>query len=140
MSFRTSGKKALATVLTIETNINILEKNIFNQCSGIEKDYKKYIFQTIADVKSGKKISFILENIKQNKLGFNHPEFEPIKFAQKEQDDYITKPMEVTEGVVQCKCGSRRTISHSKQTRGGDEGMTVYSMCIVCKNKWSTHG
>ena len=45
-------------------------------------------------------------------------------------------PAEVEEGVLECKCGSKRTISFTLQTRSGDEGTSVWARCVECGNKW----
>lgn len=47
--------------------------------------------------------------------------------------------LEYTEddiGIVSCKCGSKRTLTNSKQTRSGDECMTVFCTCLDCGFKW----
>lgn len=41
------------------------------------------------------------------------------------------------EGVETCKyCSSNRVIIHSKQTRSGDEPMTIFCMCPECGKTW----
>jgi len=43
------------------------------------------------------------------------------------------------EGAAVCyKCGGKKTSSVSMQTRGGDEGMTTFVVCLdpACKNRW----
>ena len=38
--------------------------------------------------------------------------------------------VEIEEGVMECtKCGSKKTYSYTKQTRGGDEATTVFAIC-----------
>lgn len=57
---------------------------------------------------------------------------------QREQDDYVFKPFEVEEGVVQCfKCKSFKVFSIAVQTRAADEAITTISQCTECNNKWS---
>lgn len=44
---------------------------------------------------------------------------------------------EVEEGVNECyRCGSKKTISQTVQTRSGDEGATTFVACINCKHRW----
>ena len=87
-------------------------------------------------------IETYVENIiKKGKLGWEHASFINIKKNQQEQDDYILNPLEVEEGVVECKkCGSSKVYSVSVQTRAADEPMTTMAQCTVCKTKWSYNG
>jgi len=79
--------------------------------------------------------------ILQNKLGWNHKQFEKHKKVQQEQDDYILNPFEVEEGVVQCpKCKSFKVFSVAVQTRSADEPTTTMAQCTQCKYKWSQNG
>ena len=57
-----------------------------------------------------------------------------------EQDNFIIKPFEIEEGVLQCKCGSKRVYSYSKQSRSADEPMSTYAQCMSCKSKWVYSG
>ena len=79
--------------------------------------------------------------ILQNKLGWNHKQFQKYKKVQQEQDDYILNPFEVEEGVVQCpKCKSFKVFSVAVQTRSADEPTTTMAQCTQCKYKWSQNG
>ena len=56
---------------------------------------------------------------------------------EEEQDDFIVNPFQIEEGIVECRCGSKRVYSYSKQCRSGDEGVTSFHQCLKCKAKWS---
>ena len=133
---RLLGKQCLGKYLQSQKNVEIIEKNIFN-ISDTEKDYKTNIYNVINDLISGIELKHILNNLKQKKVIFNMEKFDNIKFSILEQQKFLEKPFEVEEGVLQCnKCGSKRTFSFSKQTRGGDEGTTVFAQCAECGARW----
>lgn len=84
---------------------------------------------------------YIQKIIMQNKLGWNHEQFQYFRKIQQEQDDYILNPFEVEEGVVQCpKCKSFKVFSVAVQTRSADEPTTTMAQCTQCKYKWSQNG
>ncbi len=142
MTYRETGKKALSTVLNIRKNIDVFEKYIYEH-SKDRTEYLVYIYQTIGDIikSNGKKLSNILANIKENKLGRKHPCFDTIKQRLKEHDAFVISPFEVEEGVNTCsKCNSKKTYSYQKQVRGCDEPMTSFIICIKCKHSWSYSG
>lgn len=60
----------------------------------------------------------------------------PIIWDMAVFDEFRQKDLEVADGIFQCKCGSKKVMSFSKQTRSGDESTTVFASCTVCKNKW----
>ena len=77
MDYRELGKKSLKTVLTVDKNVSILEKEVYNIVlkkiekktdEDIEKMYKAIIYQIIGDILAKKKLSNILEDIKQSKI------------------------------------------------------------------------
>ncbi len=79
-----------------------------------------------------------IDMIMEGKIGLQHPSFQDVAKRIGEMDHFMDKPFEVVEGVNNCgKCGSQRTLSYSRQTRGGDEGMTVYVFCIDCKFRYT---
>ena len=155
-SYRTTGKSALNIVLNKETNINMIEKYVFetseNQTDDkeqLEKVYIQNLYQIIGDISRGVKLKDILSNIKNGKLGWEHIAFNEIKNRIDEQDGFIENPFQVEEGIFQCKfidkksgkiCGSKRVFSYTRQVRSSDEPMSVYSTCVQCGSKWVYSG
>ena len=135
---RVIGKKALGNILSIEKNITILEKNIY-QVTSNQEEYIELCMDTVSKIKNGTKLNTLLSQIKSGNFGFNSSHFASYKQELDEQHNFIENPFEVDEGVLECtKCGSRKTISFSKQTRGGDEGTTVFAKCVTCGKTWKT--
>lgn len=139
MTYRETGMLALETVLTNEKNIIILDKYIFEQSTD-ETTYRRIIFQTIGDIIKKVKLSDILKNIKNGEVGWVHHAFNDAMKQMAEQDDFIKHPFEVEEGVIECKCGSKRVFSYSKQVRSADEPMSTFAHCVKCNKKWTYSG
>ena len=137
---REIGKNALKTVLTREQNVNTLEKYIFEISEEDEKSYKKILYETIQDISNGNKIQDILSNIKNKNVLWKHKSLETFIKEEEEQDEFIINPFQVEEGIVECRCGSKRVYSYSKQCRGGDESSTTFATCLECKSKWTYSG
>lgn len=77
----------------------------------------------------------------KHKLGWNHSLFDDLNRKQQDQDAYLCTPVEMVDGVVECKkCSSKKVHSVSVQTRAADEPMTTVSVCTICKYKWSQNG
>ena len=157
MSYRTTGKNALNIALNKETNINMIEKYVFetSQCQPhdneqeLEKIYIQNMYQVVGDIQNGLNLKDILSNIKQGKLGWRHSAYNEIQNRIDEQDGFIENPFQVEEGIFQCKsidkksgkiCGSKRVFSYTRQVRSSDEPMSVYSTCVQCGSKWVYSG
>lgn len=155
MSYREEGKKSLGTVLKQEQNIRIIEKHIYDtsekQCVDedcIEEIYKHNLYQTIGDILNGSKLSNMVSDIKNSRLGWNHFTFKDMQNMLDEQNDFIENPFAVEEGVLECKsrdtngvlCGSKRVFSYQKQVRSSDEPMTTFASCCKCGTKWTYSG
>jgi DNA-directed RNA polymerase subunit M/transcription elongation factor TFIIS len=113
--------------------------NICNICNICDKDIKDIVYE-VGFLLKNEKVSLkdTFELLKNKKLFKNHPNFNEIDKKMKEMDEFMDKPFQVEEGVNVCnKCSSKRTLSYNRQTRGGDEGMTVYVFCIDCKYRYT---
>ena len=68
---------------------------------------------------------------------WNLPVFDEYKRKEQEFEKYIVSPHEVEEGVLIChKCKSKKITAYSRQTRSGDEPMTVFAKCSMCQHQW----
>ena len=135
---RIRGVNALKTVLSKEQNIKIIEKSVFE--NGILDKYLTNIYDIICKIKNNEKLSNILSDIKNKKLDWNHSYLDDTIYEEQEQNNFLIKPFEVEEGVIECKCGSSRVYSFAKQTRGADESTTTFAECMACGNKWTYSG
>ena len=135
---RNIGNECLKDVLSLEKNIKILEKWIFNISNNDSEKYKDIVLETCENISSGNiKLNSILQNLKSKNCQFDSFKFKNNKEDLDEENRFIMNPFEVEEGVLECsKCGSKKTLSYSKQMRGGDEGTTVMATCVNCHNSW----
>jgi DNA-directed RNA polymerase subunit M/transcription elongation factor TFIIS len=126
---------ALDCICSRKENIAILKKLILEQ-SPI--DPLDLVYEIGFSLKNGSSLKSCADLLRSGKIGLNHPHFEEISKRIEEMDHFMDKPFEVVEGVNSCgKCSSTRTLSYSRQTRSGDEGMTVYVFCVDCKFRYT---
>jgi len=140
VSLREVIKNALKLVVKIENNVTILENNILDASNGNETIYKNITFQVVNDIRNGKKLKDTLNDIKNSNVNWKHSSLNEYIEEEIEQDNFIMQPFEIVEGITECKCGSKRVYSFTKQTRGGDEISTTFNECLSCKSKWSYSG
>ena len=141
--FRIKGCNALRKVLTKEQNVKIIENSIYNSSlENKESELLYYLitYQVVNDILKGVKLPDILSYIKNGEINFKHRSYNDMINEEIEQDNFIIKPFEIEEGVLQCKCGSKRVYSYSKQSRSADEPMSTYAQCMSCKSKWVYSG
>jgi DNA-directed RNA polymerase subunit M/transcription elongation factor TFIIS len=106
----------------------------------LKKSYDLCTLQVICDLHI-KGHTEVLENIILGNIVWRHDFIKDDVDEVEEIRDYITKPLEVEEGVLICKrCESKRVFSYSKQTRGCDESSTTFAQCAKCGAKWSYSG
>lgn len=144
---REKGISILSSVLKNTQNIDCLEKYIYeyaklhSKSSDLENIYNQLLHDCIYLLKStttkkSETMKILLVQISENKVCWNSPWFEEYRKQIEEEDKFMTTPFEIEEGVLECKCGSKRTISFQKQTRSADEGSTTFAQCVECGAKW----
>ena len=115
---RENGINALSKLLKNEQNIRIIEKILYKTTMFVEPDdfeiqYTSNLYQVCFDIKGKKLLKDVVNNLKKIKIGWDHETFDDIKYQISEQDDFIENPFEIEEGVIECKCGSKRVFSYS---------------------------
>ena len=146
-NIRLKGKVALKNIFNKEQNIFTIEKNIYNTSlknlkkhEKVEDVYLFNIYQFINDYKKDSNIQKLLKEIKEERIHWKNKYFDVLTDRETEQDNFLIRPIEIEEGVLECKCGSKRVFSYQKQCRGGDESSTTFAECVACKAKWQYSG
>jgi DNA-directed RNA polymerase subunit M/transcription elongation factor TFIIS len=139
-TFRIKGKDILLKFFS-KNETNELEKCIYDITKlnkNEESEYNSIIYEIIGDkLKDNTDTKEILIRLKNNKIHWSHSIFDNIKNYLIEQDGFIVKPFEVSEGCIDCVCGSNKIFLFQKQVRSADEGMTTFATCSDCGRKWS---
>ncbi len=129
---RINAKIALGHRFKKQRNIDIVESYIFEYTNS-DREYLGMVYEMVC---SGCNAKDMILRITSEKTGWGNPKFDPIRDSIQEQDRFIESPIEIEEGVGECSCGSKKTLSYSKQTRSCDEATTVFFTCVECGNKW----
>jgi len=139
---RSKAKIVLGMLLNIKKNIDIIEKVIFDLSIKSDNSYEDILYQVVSDIdKKAYSLKKIYDMVNTNQTGLNHPTFNKSRDLILERNSFIEKPFEVAEGIFECKkCGSKKIFSYSKQTRGCDEGTSVFCECSNCNSKWVYSG
>jgi DNA-directed RNA polymerase subunit M/transcription elongation factor TFIIS len=77
---------------------------------------------------------------KDGKLGWKSSVYAEAEAKLYEHDEFLDKPYEVKDGVIQCQCGSYKTWCFQIQVRSSDEPMTLFARCAQCGHQWSHSG
>jgi DNA-directed RNA polymerase subunit M/transcription elongation factor TFIIS len=84
------------------------------------------------------KVSELVNNMRTygSEFVWHQTEFDSLRETMKEETDFQMNAIDFEEGVLECVCGSKKTISFQKQTRSADEGSTTFAKCVQCKRTW----
>jgi len=137
-----SNRKYIKSIISnVSSDGDEIEEMLWNVYGTTDKEaYLNCVYQIIGDIINGKDSTDIMSSVKNGHIDWEHSSYDVEKHAILEQDDFIEHPFEVEEGVLECRCGSKRVYSFSKQTRSADEPMTTYAECVQCNAKWSYSG
>jgi len=101
-----------------------------------EEAYKEHAYEALGILKSGYGVNTFMAEMKEGKCGWDLAFYD--KFRRKEHVPVIKdKPQDYVYFCKDKVCGAGCSID-SRQTRGGDEGMTNYAVCtnIKCQKEY----
>lgn len=136
-----ASKVAAAIEKYFQNPLNV--EYILDKTKGPNQSLKVYnmlgaVERTTADGRPESRLSTAVSMLKNDELLWNHSTWKMELLKIDEENEFLTCPYEVSEGVLTCrKCRSNKIFSYTKQTRSIDEPMTVFAKCSECGNRWS---
>lgn len=140
MNSREHARRVLGTYIKQSKNVDILEKYISEYATD-EQNYQSILYSIVYELqtkteKTSDVIKRVMRRFYDKEIQWRSTTYTPFRIAEEEEDQFRITPFEIEEGVIECKCGSKRTISFQKQTRSADEGSTTFAQCVACGAKW----
>ena len=144
LEFRHEGIKLLRPFIKNDINLVETEKYVF-LASRTKEEYYRNLYESIGDILLGTKhgipkddtVQGLLYTLNNRLFDWEHPVYNEYARLEREYLDFLTCPVHVQEGVLQCgKCKSKRTLSYAKQTRAADEPTSIFAQCVDCGNQW----
>lgn len=72
-----------------------------------------------------------------SKVIFENRIFDKNRSSYEKEISYIRDKIKMSFSDMPCrKCNNKTVIQTSKQTRSGDEGVTIFYNCVSCDAKW----
>jgi len=136
LEFSQLSDSVLSQLFKKPANREKITKALWKYASKEYDDAVYLLYETFAEYLVSTKLEDVVESLKQQQLGWDQSTFQKYAVQQQEYDQFIVQPPELEEGVIQCKCGSKKTFSFSKQTRRADESATVFVRCVECGNSF----
>ena len=129
-------KTQLQKYLKVQKNINILTKYILLN----EDDHQEQILNELClDLYNKLSIKACALKLKNKKYIFGSESYNKLEILQKEQDEFISEPPQVVEGVVDCpKCNGQKAFVCTMQIKSGDENTSVFARCATCGHSFRT--
>lgn len=139
-SVRVQGKDLLSQILKNDNNVRIIENVVYTICTTDDQyiDYNDLMYEVMGYILKRKgPLKDCMNDIVNRKIYWNNPCFDNYKECIVMKQDIASQ---IEEGVLECfKCKSKKIISFQKQIRSADEGITTFSQCSECGNKWKNN-
>ena len=135
----------ILTSFVDENNANYIDEQVYK----IYPDEQDYLLKMYHMIDSCQKsillkdkiniqefIDGIIQDLKNDKEGWEASQFDYIRQRESEELDYITQEVRLERGEHKCrKCGNDRCFTYQIQTRSLDEPATNYLVCPKCKTR-----
>lgn len=101
-------------------------------------DLKYDVYGELSAMKSKEEVHNFMNELEKDVSKKSFPSYKKFQSEVTMIAKNINTEQKVEKGVFECrKCGGNKTVSTQVQTRSGDESMTNFVTCIVCKNRWT---
>lgn len=136
-------------------NGTIVEKHVYNTAislcrlkdiplkvsdHGFQLSYTSIVYEVLSTQES---LTELIRRLKSGLVEWKSPKYaELVEARETEEADHT---QDVVEGIHECsdckKAGRvfNKTRNIQIQTRGGDEGMTVFITCVICRKMWKQY-
>lgn len=133
--FQELSETTLSGFIHKKENRKKITKKLWDLANGDAEQATYYLYEIFVEYLLNPKLEELFQIIRSGKIGWRNHLFDESKnvVMLQEHDDFLMKPPDVEEGVIQChRCKSKKTYSFSKQTRRADESATVFVQCANC--------
>jgi len=134
--FRELAEVVLSCFIKKPSNRKEMTRALWSLANKEETIAQYLMYEIFSEFMTVARVEAVFDHLKNKSLGWDHPVFHVYRDQQEEYDRFLVEPPEVEEGVIQCRCGSRKTFSFSKQTRRADESATVFVRCVECNHSF----
>jgi DNA-directed RNA polymerase subunit M/transcription elongation factor TFIIS len=154
-AFRDTVKAKFGEKFKSPKNGEILEKHVYNSAIATARTRGltlkltdpefQLVYASLAYDILGSSIGIkdIIQHLKNGQVEWKAPMYHNLVAAREAEEADHTK--DVVEGIHECSdCKSKGRIYNKTrnvqiQTRGGDEGMTVFVTCATCRKMWKQY-
>jgi DNA-directed RNA polymerase subunit M/transcription elongation factor TFIIS len=105
---------------------------LIKKYSNIYNNPEEFLYEIYGKILEGIEISKILQDIKDNKYGYDQELFSKYREKRNLKDKFIANPVEIKENPnYQCsRCKSNKVVIVEMQTRSADEGFSYFMHCF----------
>ena len=133
---RVKGKNLLEDIFENSNNVTLFEKLIYSKYNAT---YYDTIYQLCGLVQQYS-VKECYELLNEERINWSLDMFKEDVEEERIELEFIETPFETSDSIMECRCGSKKVLTFSKQIRSSDEGTAVFCKCIKCGKKWVESG
>lgn len=130
---------SLSDIFNNTNNITLFEE-LINEKAGNNIEKKTNLIYELCGLVLSHSIQECYDMIKEDRTGWCSDIFKDDIEEERVEMEFIENPFESVDSIMECKCGSKRVLSFSRQVRSCDEGSTIFAKCLDCKRTWIEGG